>query len=47
VSKLSPFIEANVTEWIHTAREAEYFVDGFKFADGRELDLRLHYRTLG
>jgi homoserine O-acetyltransferase/O-succinyltransferase len=36
-----------MTDWINTAREADYFVHGFKFADGSELDLRLHYRTLG
>jgi homoserine O-acetyltransferase len=36
-----------MTDWIDAAREADYFVHGFKFADGSELDLRLHYRTLG
>ena len=36
-----------MTDWLETAREAEYTVPGFKFADGGELDLRLHYRTLG
>jgi homoserine acetyltransferase len=34
-------------DWISMAREADYFVQGFTFADGRELDLRLHYRMLG
>jgi homoserine acetyltransferase len=47
VSKLSPFIEADMTDWIDAAREADHFVHGFRFADGGELDLRLHYRTLG
>jgi homoserine O-acetyltransferase len=46
-SKPSPFIEANVTDWLKTARAATYIVPGFKFADGVTLDLRLHYRTLG
>src|ERR1700677_843975 len=46
-SRRYPFIEANMTDWLETAREAEYTVPGFKFADGGELDLRLHYRTLG
>jgi homoserine O-acetyltransferase len=36
-----------MTGWIDAAREADYFVDGFTFADGSELNLRLHYRTLG
>jgi len=36
-----------MTDWLETAREADYTVPGFKFADGGELDLRLHYRTLG
>ena len=36
-----------MTDWLKTARAASYTVPGFKFADGGELDLRLHYRTLG
>jgi homoserine O-acetyltransferase len=36
-----------LTDWLKTARAASYTVPGFKFADGGELDLRLHYRTLG
>jgi homoserine O-acetyltransferase len=36
-----------MTSWIKTAREAEFTVPSFKFAEGGELDLRLHYRTLG
>jgi homoserine O-acetyltransferase len=36
-----------MTDWLDTAREADHFVHGFKFADGSELDLRLHYRMLG
>jgi homoserine O-acetyltransferase/O-succinyltransferase len=36
-----------MTDWIKTARAAEFIVPGFKFADGEEMDLRLHYRTLG
>jgi homoserine O-acetyltransferase/O-succinyltransferase len=36
-----------MTDWIKTARAAEFTVPGFKFADGAEMDLRLHYRTLG
>jgi homoserine O-acetyltransferase/O-succinyltransferase len=36
-----------VADWLRTARPATYTVPGFKFADGRTLDLRLHYRTLG
>jgi hypothetical protein len=36
-----------MTDWIKAAHEATYTVPGFKFADGGELDLRLHYRTLG
>jgi homoserine O-acetyltransferase/O-succinyltransferase len=36
-----------VTDWLRTARAATYSVPGFKFADGRTLDLRLHYLTLG
>jgi hypothetical protein len=31
-----------MTDWIRTAHEADYFVDGSKFADGSKLDLRLH-----
>jgi homoserine O-acetyltransferase/O-succinyltransferase len=46
-SKPSLFIEANMTDWLKTARAATYIVPGFKFADGGTLDLRLHYRTLG
>jgi homoserine O-acetyltransferase/O-succinyltransferase len=46
-SKPSPFIEANMTDWIKATHEATYIVPGFTFADGGELDLRLHYRTLG
>jgi homoserine O-acetyltransferase len=46
-SKPSPFIEANVTDWLKTAHAATYTVPGFKFADGGNIDLRLHYRTLG
>jgi hypothetical protein len=34
-------------DWLETAREADYTARGFKFAVGGELDLRLHYRTLG
>jgi homoserine O-acetyltransferase/O-succinyltransferase len=47
VLKLSPFIETNMTDWFTTARAATFTVPGFKFADGGNLDLRLHYRTLG
>ena len=36
-----------MTDWLKTARAATYIVHGFKFADGGNLDLRLHYRTLG
>jgi homoserine O-acetyltransferase/O-succinyltransferase len=36
-----------VTDWLTTARAATFTVPGFKFADGDNLDLRLHYRTLG
>ena len=36
-----------MTNWIKTAREAEFTVPSFKFAESGELDLRLHYRTLG
>ena len=36
-----------MADWIKTARAAEFTVPGFKFADGGEMDLRLHYRTLG
>jgi homoserine O-acetyltransferase/O-succinyltransferase len=36
-----------MTDWITAARAATYTVPGFKFADGGNLDLRLHYRTLG
>jgi homoserine O-acetyltransferase len=36
-----------MTDWIETAREAARTVPGFKFTDGGEMDLRLHYRTLG
>jgi homoserine O-acetyltransferase/O-succinyltransferase len=36
-----------MTDWIDAARDADYLVPGFKFADGSVLDLRLHYRTLG
>jgi homoserine O-acetyltransferase len=46
-SKLFPSIEANVTDWLTTARAATFTIPGFKFADGSKLDLRLHYRTLG
>src|SRR5580658_9614534 len=46
-SKPFPSIEAKMTDWLKTARAASYTVPGFKFADGGELDLRLHYRTLG
>ena len=42
-----PFIEANMKDWLETAREADYTPPGFKFAVGGELDVRLHYRTLG
>ena len=34
-------------DWLETNREADYTARGFKFAVGGELDLRLHYRTLG
>jgi homoserine O-acetyltransferase/O-succinyltransferase len=34
-------------DWITAARAATYTVPGFKFADGGNIDLRLHYRTLG
>ena len=34
-------------DWLETARESDYTAPGFKFAVGGELDLRLHYRTLG
>ena len=34
-------------DWLTTARAATFAVPGFKFADGGNLDLRLHYRTLG
>src|ERR1700679_637078 len=34
-------------DWLETAGEADYTARGFKFAVGGELDLRLHYRTLG
>ena len=34
-------------DWLETAREADYTAPGFKFAVGGELDVRLHYRTLG
>jgi homoserine O-acetyltransferase len=36
-----------MTDWLKTARAATYTVPSFKFADGGNLDLRLHYRTLG
>src|ERR1700735_2086568 len=36
-----------MTDWLKTARAASYTVPGFKFSEGGELDLRLHYRTLG
>jgi homoserine O-acetyltransferase len=36
-----------MTDWLTTARAATFTVPGFKFADGGNLDLRLHYRTLG
>jgi homoserine O-acetyltransferase len=36
-----------MTDWLTTARAATYTVPGFAFADGGNLDLRLHYRTLG
>jgi len=36
-----------MTDWIKATHEATYIVPGFTFADGGELDLRLHYRTLG
>ncbi|MGP0082433.1 MAG: hypothetical protein ACLP0B_02220 [Steroidobacteraceae bacterium] len=36
-----------MTDWIKRARAAAYTVPGFKFADGGDIDLRLHYRTLG
>jgi homoserine O-acetyltransferase/O-succinyltransferase len=36
-----------MSDWIKTARVAEFTVPGFKFADGGEMDLRLQYRTLG
>jgi homoserine O-acetyltransferase/O-succinyltransferase len=47
VSKLSPFFEAKAMDWLKAARAETYAVPGFKFADGGNLDLRLHYRTLG
>ena len=34
-----------MTDW--AARAATHYVPGFKFADGGNLDLRLHYRMLG
>jgi homoserine O-acetyltransferase/O-succinyltransferase len=37
----------DVSDWIKAAHAATHFVPGFKFADGGNLDLRLHYRTLG
>ena len=36
-----------MTDWLKSARAATLRVPGFKFADGGNLDLRLHYRTLG
>jgi hypothetical protein len=46
-SKSFPSIETNMTNWLTIARAATFTVPGFKFADGGNLDLRLHYRTLG
>jgi hypothetical protein len=39
--------EAAMTDWNKAAREADYTVPDFKFAEGTTLDVRLHYRTLG
>jgi homoserine O-acetyltransferase len=36
-----------MTDWLKAARAATFGVPGFEFADGVNLDLRLHYRTLG
>jgi homoserine O-acetyltransferase/O-succinyltransferase len=36
-----------MTDWLTTAHAATFTVPGFKFADGGNLDLRLHYRSLG
>jgi hypothetical protein len=36
-----------VTDWLKAARAATYIVYGFKFADGGNLDLRLHYGRSG
>lgn len=36
-----------MTDWITAARPTTYTVPGFKFADGGDLDVTLHYRTLG
>jgi hypothetical protein len=36
-----------MTDWLKAARATTFTVHGFKFADGGNFDLRLHYRTLG
>src|SRR5271156_2874254 len=46
-SKYFRSIETDMTDWLTTARAATFTVPGFKFAEGGNLDLRLHYRTLG